>query len=191
MKTNSTIRAEGNHVCPHRFAFMLDNRIRRWIQNPARILESYIQPGDTVIDLGCGPGFLTMDMARLVGPEGRVIAVDLQPQMLARVRRKAEKLGLSDRITCHQCEADCIGLDDRADFVLAFYMVHEAPDTRSCLAQIKALMKEDAQLLVVEPRLHVSKQAFRNMIVQAESVGLIARAFPKKRGGRAVVFESK
>jgi ubiquinone/menaquinone biosynthesis C-methylase UbiE len=67
-----------NRVCPVKRAGSLDNRIRRWIQNPKKILKPYIEEGMTVLDIGCGPGFFSIDMAQMVGKTGRVIAADLQ-----------------------------------------------------------------------------------------------------------------
>ena len=80
--TTATTPVLKNHICPHKFSFMLDNIFRRRLQHPRKIVGEYLRPGDTVIDLGCGPGFFTIDMAKVVGPTGKVIAVDLQRSML-------------------------------------------------------------------------------------------------------------
>ena len=64
-------------VCPVERAGSLDNTIRRWLQNPKKILGPYLDEGMTVVDIGCGPGFFSIDMAQMVGKSGRVIAVDL------------------------------------------------------------------------------------------------------------------
>ncbi len=95
---NNSITKPQLHVCPHQISFFLDNWIRRLIQPPGKIVGPYIQEGNTVIDMGCGPGYFTIDMAKIVGPEGRVIAVDIQAKMLERVRKKAQKHGLAERI---------------------------------------------------------------------------------------------
>ena len=176
------------HVCPHKFAFILDNWIRRLIQNPAKILAGYIQPGATVMDIGCGPGFFTIEMARMVGPEGKVIAIDLQPEMLASTLKKAARKGLSDRIITHQCAADRIGFDQAADFILAYYMVHETPGPAAFLAEVKTMLKKNGRLLIVEPRMHVSKTAFTNMLAEAEKTGLKAEDFPSKKGGYSALL---
>jgi ubiquinone/menaquinone biosynthesis C-methylase UbiE len=80
-----------NHVCPVAIARFLDNRVRRWVQDPRKILSPYIKEGMTVLDIGCGPGFFTVDIARLVGKSGRVIAADLQEGMLRRLKEKIRK----------------------------------------------------------------------------------------------------
>lgn len=176
------------HVCPHQAAFFLDNWIRRLIQPPRKILAPYVRPGNTVIDLGCGPGYFTLEMARLAGPGGKVVAVDLQPKMLTHVRRKAEKHGLMDRIVLHPCAADRIGLDLKADFILAYYMVHETPSPALFLADVKGLLKPEGRLLIVEPKMHVSKAAFSTQLEAAAAQGFRPVDYPKGRGGRSVLL---
>jgi len=184
------IKTESGHVCPHRFAFMLDNWFRRLIQNPKRIVGGYIEKGDTVIDIGCGPGFFSIDMAKMVGADGKVIAVDMQEHMLAGVRRKAAKYGLFERMEFHQCQSNTIGLDRKADFILAYYMLHETPGPGKFLCETKSLLKNGAELLVVEPRMHVSQKMFDSMMKDAEKAGLEAIDFPKGKGGRSVLFRA-
>jgi len=189
--TTATTSMPKNHLCPHTFAFMLDNIFRRCLQHPRKVVGEYLRPGDTVIDLGCGPGFFTIDMAKIVGPTGKVIAVDLQRPMLDKVARKAKRHSVAEWVAYHLCEADRIGLEAKADFILAFYMIHETPDPRAYLMQIKALMKADARLLVVEPKMHVSKQAYELMARQAEEVGLCVLDHPLKKGGRSLLLGLK
>ena len=176
------------HVCPHQAAFILDNWIRRLVQPPRRILAPYMKQGDTAIDLGCGPGFFTIAMANLVGSGGKVIAVDLQAAMLGRVLRKAEKKGLADRIVLHQCASDRIGLELKADFILAYYMVHETPSPGAFLAEVKGLLKQEGRLLIVEPRMHVSRQDFEAQLEAAAALGLDVVNRPGGKGGRSALL---
>ena len=69
-------------VCSVESAGALDIQLRKLIQNPGKILKPFIKEGMTVMDLGCGPGFFTIEMARMVGKNGNVTAVDLQEGML-------------------------------------------------------------------------------------------------------------
>lgn len=186
----TTTKTSTNHVCPHRFAGFLDNWVRRLVQPPGKIVGAYVDSGQTVVDLGCGPGFFAVEMAKRVGPAGRVIAVDLQEEMLARVVHKARKNGVDRVVEPFRCRSDRIGLNCRADFVLAFYMVHEAPDTRNLLAEIRTLLKPGGRVLAVEPRWHVSSERFAAMVETAEGVGLEAVDFPGGKGGRAVLFSA-
>jgi ubiquinone/menaquinone biosynthesis C-methylase UbiE len=177
-----------NRVCPHTIAFMLDNPLRRLIQNPARIVGPYIKPGDTVIDLGCGPGFLTIDMAKMVGPTGKVIAVDLQSQMLDHVRRKALKKNVSARMVYHQCGPHRLELSTKADFCLAFYMVHETPEPDAFFKEIRTLLNPSGLFLIVEPRFHVKKGEFEDMVDLAEQNGFQVVDRPKRKGGHCVLL---
>ncbi len=63
-------------VCSHSHSFFLDNFVRRIIQNPKRILGEYIREGDTIIDLGCGPGYFSIDMAEMTGKAGLRFLID-------------------------------------------------------------------------------------------------------------------
>ena len=188
MSDHTEIQQTSPHVCPHTIAFFLDNWFRTLLQNPKRIVGSYIKAGDTVVDLGCGPGFFTVAMARMAGEQGRVIAVDLQEKMIAHVKRKAARKGVLDRMAFHQCAADRIGLEIAADFILAYYMVHETPDPKAFLEEATSLLKENGRMLVVEPRFHVDKAMFHAMLEDAEAVGLKVADLPKGKGGRSGLF---
>jgi len=177
-------------VCSHTGAFFLDNFIRRIIQNPQKIVGEYIRQGDTIVDLGCGPGYFALDMAKMTGKTGKVIAVDLQKEMLAKVAKKAAAQNLSERIFLHRCDQDKIGLppETKADFILAFYMVHETPDTEAFLRQVKELLKPAGRFLLVEPMFHVSKNQFATILDTAKKTGFNRVDMPKKKGGRSVLL---
>ena len=191
MADTLTMKTERGHVCPHQIGFMLDNPFRRLIQSPKKVVGEYIRKGDMVIDMGCGPGYFTIDMAKMVGENGRVIAVDLQEHMLLKVKRKALKHDVSDRMEFHQCEPNTIGLNKKADFILAYYMIHETPNPKGFLAEVKDMLKANGKLLIVEPRMHVSKKLFETILEEADEVGLKVADFPKGKGGRSVLFVRK
>ncbi|MBT4267483.1 MAG: class I SAM-dependent methyltransferase [Deltaproteobacteria bacterium] len=170
---------EQKRVCPVERAGSLDNRIRRWLQNPKKILGPYIKEGMTVLDLGCGPGFFSIEMAQMVGKSGRVIASDLQEGMLQKVRAKIEGTELQQRINLHQCKENKIGLTDNADFVLAFFMLHEVSDQEGLFNEIRTILKPTGHLLIVEPPFHVSKSAFETTIKKAQSAGFTLFERPK------------
>ena len=128
-----------HRVCPVGDAWSLDNKIRRLYQNPVKILEPYLQEGMTVLDVGCGPGFFTIDMAGMVGEAGKVIAVDLQEGMLQKLRSKIKATELESRIELHQCDQNKIGISEQVDFILLFYMVHEVPEKASFFTELFSL----------------------------------------------------
>jgi ubiquinone/menaquinone biosynthesis C-methylase UbiE len=177
-----------NRVCPVEISGSLDNRFRRWLQNPRKILAPYIREGMTVLDFGCGPGFFSMDMAQMVGKSGRLIASDLQEGMLQKLRNKISGTELEDRIRLHKCQENSIGLSEKVDFVLAFYMVHEIRDQEAFFKEIAAILKPNGQVLIVEPPFHVSKKAFEETIGAARRVGLTPTDGPKMLLSKTVVL---
>jgi ubiquinone/menaquinone biosynthesis C-methylase UbiE len=128
-------------------------------------------------------------MAEMVGPGGRVVAVDLQAAMLDRLRLRAERAGLAARITLHQCAADTIGELPPADIAVAFYMVHEVPDVARFLGEVSGALKPGGRFLLVEPRGHVSAAAFAATVEMAASAGLRPVATPRVRLSRTTLFE--
>jgi ubiquinone/menaquinone biosynthesis C-methylase UbiE len=177
--------SETSPICSWKIAFALDNPIRRLIHNPQKILGGYIEPGQTVLDLGCGPGTFSLAMAKMVGESGKVIAVDVQEEMLRLVREKAARQGLESRIVTHKSGPDGIGLSEKVDFALAFYMVHEVPNAEAFLKEIASLLKPRGKLLIVEPKMHVSPAAFDKTIEIARQAGLKPVSEPKIRFSRS------
>jgi len=176
-------------ACPYWLAGTLDNPLRRWLHKPEKILDGLVREGQTVLDLGCGPGYFSVGMARMVGEEGRVIAVDLQAGMLELVRRKAERAGLLQRIQLHQCAPDRIGIGEKVDFALAFWMVHEVPDPDSFLNEVRTLLKPEGRFLLVEPDLHVAKIDFQKTLDRACAVGMKPVKELKVSISRSMLFQ--
>ncbi len=166
------MEAERNRVCPVELADSLDSRIRRWLQNPQKILAPYVKEGMKVLDLGCGPGFFSIEIATMVGKSGKVFTADLQDGMLQKVRDKIHGTELEERIQLVKCDKDSINIHDPVDLILAFYMVHEVPDKRSLFKQLKGILNDKGQLLLVEPKLfHVSREEFAATLKLAEENG--------------------
>ncbi len=176
-------------VCPVERAGSLDNRIRRWLQNPQKIVGPYIEKGMTVLDLGCGPGFFSIDMAQMVGASGRVIASDLQEGMLQKLRNKIQGTELEERITLHKCEEKTIGVPWNVDFVLAFYMVHEVPNQEEFFIEMESIIKPNGQVFIVEPPFHVSKKGFEVTIRKARDAGFADIERPKVLFSKAVILK--
>ena len=177
-----------DHVCPWRDAYLFDNWFRGLLHRPERLFAGMIQEGQTVLDVGCGMGFFSIRMAKMVGETGRVIAADLQPEMLDVLKRRASKRGVMSRITLHQCEKDRIGVTDKVDFVLAFWAVHELPDMRAFFEEIRRITNGGARVFIAEPNMHVSRDEFESMIEIAKSSGFEIHSEPKVRMSRAVIL---
>jgi ubiquinone/menaquinone biosynthesis C-methylase UbiE len=128
-------------------------------------------------------------MAKMVGENGKVIAVDIQDEMLQIVRQKAAKEGLESRIITLKSEPKRIGIAEKVDFALAFYMVHEMPDVEAFLKEIAIILKPNGELLIVEPMLHVSASSFKKTLEAARLAGLKQTSGPTIRFSRSMLFQ--
>jgi ubiquinone/menaquinone biosynthesis C-methylase UbiE len=170
------------HTCPWWFGYFLLNPFRRLAQSPSRILRPFVREGMVVVEPGCGMGFFTLDLVRLVGPRGRVVAIDVQEKMLAGLRRRAARAGLEGRIDVRRAGPDRLGIDDLAgqvDLVLAFYVVHELRDRAAFFGEIAAVLRPEGSVLVVEPPLHVSRRDFEESLAAAGKAGLRVASRPR------------
>lgn len=170
-----------NHaVFPADCAGFLTGRLRRLFRSPERILSRYIRTGDTVLDLGCGPGFFTIPIARMVGEEGAVIAADIQGEMLSLLGRAAVKQGLVSRIRLHQTRRDSIALDlpPHISFALAFHVLHETQDPAAILSELYRIIRPGGLLLIAEPVFIVSSGEFARTVSAATDAGFTRTASP-------------
>jgi len=176
------------HVCPWWVCFTFDNFVRKLFHNPENILAPYVHEGDTVLDVGPGMGYFSIPLARMVGDGGKVIAADVQPQMLAALRKRARKQGLEGRIIPHLSEAHSIGVRESIDFALAFWMVHEVPDQSKFFHEMGLLLKPEGKLLLAEPTIHVARVMFERTLKRAGEVGFAVTENPKIFMSRTAVL---
>lgn len=178
-------------VCPWWLGPFLASSLRRLIHDPAAILAPFVTEGMTVLEPGPGMGFFTLELARLVGPRGKVVAVDVQPRMLTGLRRRAERTGVLERIDARLASAGRMGVDDLAgqvDFVLAFAVVHELPAAGPFFAEASAALKTGGRLLLAEPGSHVPEQDFAATIGAAAQHGFRPGLGPAIRWARTAVL---
>lgn len=179
-------------VCPWFLGYVLANPLRRLLDSPERLLGPFVRPGMTVLEPGCGMGFFSLPLARMVGPDGRVLCVDLQEKMLDGLRTRARRAGLSERIKTITCPPSDLGIDNwlgKVDLAIVIYMLHEVPDGPGLLRQIYGALKPGGRLLIVEPKGHVSPAQFASARDAARAVGFVegAAAIPGRR--LAIVLE--
>ncbi|MBP2651199.1 MAG: Methyltransferase type 11 [Firmicutes bacterium] len=162
-------------VCPWWLGYFLINPLRRFLHNPAEIIAPYIKEGMTVVEPGPGMGFFTLELANKVGPSGHVIAIDIQPKMIASLKQRAERSHLMERIDIRLALPESMGLVKLAgtvDFIFTFAVVHELPDINSFFLEAAKALKPNALLLLVEPTGHVNADQFSAELVIASQHGL-------------------
>jgi ubiquinone/menaquinone biosynthesis C-methylase UbiE len=177
--------------CPWWICWSFDNPLRRLIHSSCRIMEGLVREGETALDLGCGEGYFTIDIARMVGDSGHVYAVDLQEHMLKVLRRRAGRAKVDARIETILASPDKLITPSPVDFVLAFWMIHEVPDKDRLYVDIAAAMKSGGRFLVVEPKWHVSRESFQESLQLAETTGLRQIEERPVRFSRAIVFQKQ
>ena len=178
-----------HHVCPLGAARMFDNPLRLLIHQPGKMLRDYVKPGSKVLDFGCGLGFFSIAMAKMVGEGGLVIAADLQDVMLQGLMKRARRAGVADRIRPHLTAPDRIGLEDQVDFAIACWVIHETPDVDAAFRELASVLKPGGRLFVIEPKSHASEEEFGKLLASATAAGLSEVTRPRSAGSRAVVLE--
>jgi len=171
----------GKRVCPWWLGYLLASPVRRLLQDPATIVQPYVQQGMTVLEPGPGMGFFTIELARRVGPKGRVVAVDVQPRMIAGLKRRLARAGLLQRVDARVATPDSLGLSDlrgKVDFALAMAVVHETPGPGWFFGQLADALKPGGVVLLAEPSGHLKEADFKAEVDAAAHVGLIVTEHP-------------
>jgi ubiquinone/menaquinone biosynthesis C-methylase UbiE len=180
-----------HRVCPWWAGYLLLIPLRRLRQDPVKLLGPFVRPGMTVLEPGPGMGYFTLDLARIVGSSGRVVAVDIQEKMLAALGRRASKAGLGDRIERRLASPEHLGIDDlagRVDFIPAIFMVHEMPDAAAFFREALRALRPGGRLLVAEPKMHVHARAFETLMQTAADAGFAREGPAIFPGGRAALL---
>lgn len=112
-----------------------------------------VKPGQTVCDIGCGNGFYTLQLAKLVGPTGRVLAVDIQPEMLRMLNARAKEAGLDNIELIHGTQVDPKLAPDSVDLILLVDVYHEFSHPEEMLGAMRAALKPEGRIALAEFRL--------------------------------------
>jgi SAM-dependent methyltransferase len=137
-------------------------------------------------------GFFTLELLRLAGPSGRVVAVEIQPRMLAVLKRRAAKAGLLERLDARLAQPDSLRVGDlngAVDFVLAFAVVHEMPAAGPFFAEVSRALRRGARLLLAEPAGHVKPAEFDAELRHAAGAGLHLADRPAIRRSHTALLE--
>ncbi len=178
------------HVCPPILGYWLLNPLRKVFDDPAGLFGPLVQEGMTVLEPGPGMGYYSLELARRVGPQGRLVAVDIQPKMLSVLEKRARKAGLLGRMELRLASGASLGIGDLAgkiDLAVALYVVHEVPDAGLFFREIFAALKPGGKLLVTEPRGHVSEADFSKSLSLAQEAGFSRLPFSGKVRGRGAL----
>ncbi len=182
------------HLCPVWVGYLLANPLRALFQRPETILAPHVASGMLVLDVGSAMGFFSLPLARLVGPNGRVVCIDLQQRMLDVLERRADRASLRDRIEVRLCRADSVCVSDlhgQAHFALLFAVVHEVNDPERFFSEISHAMRPEGRVFFAEPRSHVREGVFRESLSMAERSGFRQERRLKSPWSRAVLLEKR
>jgi ubiquinone/menaquinone biosynthesis C-methylase UbiE len=179
------------HLHPIEKADALESRLRLLLQNPMRILKNHIRPGMTVLDLGCGTGYFTLEIAKLLEKKGKVIATDVQTGMLEILKQKLQKSDLHNLIQIINNQEHTLGFTEKVDFILAFYSFHEMKNIDNIIHELKQILKPETKVFISEQKFHVSGDAFNTIIEKMENIGLEIIARPKIFLSRTVIMKIK
>ena len=181
-----------HHRCPGWAAPFMALPLRRLFENPEKLLGPWVEPGMTVLDVGCATGFFSLPLARMTGEQGRVVCVDVEPRMVNGLVRRATKAGLEGRVEARVCDEHDLGLSDleeSVDLAVALHTLHELPDIERGIGQIVGALKPGGRLLVIEPRGHVSPATWDYELETARRLGLTVSEQPELRRRFAAILE--
>jgi len=176
--------------CPVWAGYLLASPFRKLMVNPGTLLRPYVAEGMTILEPGPAMGFFTLELARLAGPTGRVVAVDVQQQMLDRLRRRAARVGLAARIDARLADHDRMQIGDlngTVDFALVFACVHEMPSADVFFREALTALRKGARMLFAEPT-QVEDVEFQDEVSKARKAGFRVETPLAIRGSRAVLL---
>ncbi len=180
------------HRCPVFLGYFLIFPLRRLYQNPWKILGRFVKKGMTILEIGPGMGFFSLPLAKMTGRKGRVICVDVQEGMIARLKKRAGKAGLSSIIETRLCGEHSLrigDLKDKIDFAIAFAVVHEVSNASVLFNEIYLSLRRGGRLFIAEPKGHSSQKNFDNILTIVKSIGFKISGYPAVRQSRAVLLE--
>jgi 2-polyprenyl-3-methyl-5-hydroxy-6-metoxy-1,4-benzoquinol methylase len=158
------------------------------------MLGPILRSGMRVLDFGAAMGIYSLPAARMVGESGHLTAMDLQPRMLAELRRRAARAGIASRIDTVQCTPEDLGLlpaGPAYDVVLVIHVLHEVPDQAKTLRQLAEVLVPGGLLVLLEPPGHVKEAEFARELADAERAGLTVDREIDSRQSRGRVLKKR
>lgn len=142
----------------------------------------------TVLDLGCGTGYFTTEIAKQLNDSGKVIASDVQQEMLNILSKKIENSEYKHRIELHHSNERNLDFDEKFDFILAFYSFHEMEFLDNIIKRIQETSTHQTKILIAEQKFHVPKRKFESFIKKMELNKFRIKEMPKIFLSRAVIM---
>ena len=183
---------EKNHVCPWWMGYVLLIPLRKYGQNPEKILKDFVKPGMKVIDYGCAMGYFSLPLANMVGKAGKVYCFDIQEKMLDKLSSRAKNAGVESIVEPRLVKNEddiFIGLEETANFALLFAVVHEVPDKEKLFRDIFQMLKPGGRVLFAEPKGHINTTDFENSSDRAKKAGFKPVSKLNISRSHAVLFE--
>jgi arsenite methyltransferase len=133
---------------PHELAQVPDSAVEMALGVANHLRFADIQPGETIVDLGCGAGIDTILAARRTGPDGRVIGLDFLPEQLERTERAAAEAGL-DNVQTLEGEMEAIPLPDQSvDHIISNGVINLSPRKARVLAECARVLRPGGKFCV-------------------------------------------
>ena len=141
------------HVMGYEGAAWLERPEREREEAPSKAIAALdIRPGQVVADVGAGSGYYTTRLADKVGPTGKVFATDLQPQMISLLHARVAKEKLTQVEVVQAAETDPRLPAGQLDLILMVDVYHELARPQEMLRQLRAALKPDGRLVLIEFR---------------------------------------
>jgi arsenite methyltransferase len=113
-----------------------------------------VEPGEVVLDLGCGAGTDLLIAAQMTGPEGRVIGVDMTASMLATAAASADAMGLSN-VELHEALIESLPVPDASvDVVISNGVIDLVPDKDAVLDEVDRVLRPGGRLQIADVVIH-------------------------------------
>ena len=160
-----------------------------WLERSEREVEEMpetaidrlgLKPGMTVADIGAGVGYMTIRMARRIAPDGRVFAVDVQPEMLTILKERAVKAKVRNIVPVLGSETDPHLAPNSCNLILMVDVYHELSQPQKMLRKMREALKSDGRLILLEYRKedpHIPIRSEHKMTVAEARMELEAEGF--------------
>lgn len=164
------------HRTPWWLMEAFDRTLRPVLYDAERIVRPFVAPGDRVADIGCGTGYFSPALSRLIGPAGELLLVDAQEEMLRRAVEKVHRDPTARaKVTGVMVSGGDLQLPREIDFALMSWMLHEVEEPEAYWRSLRHSIRPAGKVLVIEPLIHVSADRWESELVPATDFGFRRR----------------